>query len=53
MGVPSLLKEDTGMARMARNHINEDMFMCNCVISCPEQALVLEEIRPLEHIRVK
>jgi len=25
----------------------------NCVITCPEQALALEEVRPLEHIRVK
>jgi ferredoxin len=25
----------------------------NCAITCPEQALVLEEIRPVEHIRAK
>jgi NAD-dependent dihydropyrimidine dehydrogenase PreA subunit len=25
----------------------------NCVITCPEEALTLEEVRPLEHIRVK
>lgn len=25
----------------------------NCVITCPEEALALEEVRPIEHIRVK
>ena len=25
----------------------------NCVITCPEEALILEEIRPREHIRIK
>lgn len=25
----------------------------NCVITCPEEALFLEEVRPVEHIRVK
>ena len=25
----------------------------NCVITCPEEALTLEEVRPIEHIRIK
>jgi ferredoxin len=33
--------------------LNHCMGCGNCVITCPEQALALEEIRPLEYIRTK